>query len=159
MMDWQGYLKRYVWDDETTPYFVPVPKLSREQADNELFFFAVMLAVLFSVLTLAAITGKLPYGKSEIGAVYAFSVVVGAALLGTTRHVYAAAYCAGAPLSLMCVMFFAGFPPQTVLVDELVFLAVLLLLLRYCMRVIRITQIYATLKSRPPKNKPRRKLF
>ena len=59
----------------------------------------------------------------------------------------------------MCVMFFAGFPPQMVLVDELVFLAVLLLVLRYCMRVIRITQIYATLKSRPPKNKPRRKLF
>jgi len=38
MFKLQNFLKRYVWDPETTPYFVKVSNLSRSQADNELFF-------------------------------------------------------------------------------------------------------------------------
>ena len=45
MFKLQNFLKRYVWDPETTPYFVKVSDLSRSQADNELFFFALMAAI------------------------------------------------------------------------------------------------------------------
>jgi hypothetical protein len=49
MFKLQNFLKRYVWDPETTPYFTAISKLSRSQADNELFFFAIMSSVLFGV--------------------------------------------------------------------------------------------------------------
>ena len=58
MFKLQNFLKRYVWDPETTPYFVKVSNLSRSQADNELFFFALMAAILFGMGTFTSITGQ-----------------------------------------------------------------------------------------------------
>ena len=65
MFKLQNFLKRYVWDPETTPYFTAISKLSRSQADNELFFFAIMFSVLFGVGTFTSITGQAPYGVSR----------------------------------------------------------------------------------------------
>lgn len=31
-MDWEKHFKKYVWDDDKTPYFTPVLKLNRRQA-------------------------------------------------------------------------------------------------------------------------------
>ena len=75
MFKLQNFLKRYVWDPETTPYFVKVSNLSRSQADNELFFFALMAAILFGMGTFTSITGQAPYGVSKAAAIYCFTVV------------------------------------------------------------------------------------
>jgi hypothetical protein len=36
MMNLEKYFKKYLWDDERTPYLVPVARMTRRQADYEL---------------------------------------------------------------------------------------------------------------------------
>lgn len=159
MFDWHGLIKRYVWDDDTTPYFVPVPKLSREQAENELFLFSFLFAIFFAVISVLAFAGKLPMGPSRFGTGYAFSIVGAAVLVSTMKSRWAAVYCAGGPAAMIAVVFFFGFPEKMALPDELLFLALTLCVLRYSLRVVRIAIAFPDLPSRPPKTKPRRKLF
>lgn len=159
MFDWNGLIKRYVWDDETTPYFVPVQKLSREQADSELFFFSFLFSIFFAVLSILAFVGKLPIGPSKIATGYCFTVVAAAVFVGTIRFPWAAVYCLLAPAVIVATLFVAGFPAKMELFDQLIFLALVLAVLRYTFRVVRITMAYPNLPSRPPKSKPRRKLF
>jgi len=83
MFKLQNFLKRYVWDPETTPYFTAIAKLSRSQADSELFFFAIMASVLFGVGTFTSITGQAPYGVSKAAAIYCFTIVSAVVLVGT----------------------------------------------------------------------------
>lgn len=159
MFKLQNFLKRYVWDEETTPYFTSVAKLSRGQADNELFFFAIMASVLFGVGTFTSITGQAPYGVSTHAAIYCFTIVSAVVLVGTVKTVYAAIYAASAPLIVLGAIFFFGFPEKMALVDELVLLAVVLLILRYMWRVIMICRVYKLLPHRPVENRTRRRLF
>jgi hypothetical protein len=159
MFKLQNFLKRYVWDDETTPYFTAVSKLSRSQADSELFFFAIMMSVLFGVATFTSISGQAPYGVSNYAAIYCFMIVSAAVLVGTVKTIYAAMFTASAPLVVLGAVFFFGFPENMALVDELVLLAFLLLVLRYIWRVVTICRVYAILPHRPVENPSRRRLF
>ena len=124
MFKLQNFLKRYVWDPETTPYFTTISKLSRSQADSELFFFAIMGAVLFGVGTFTSITGQAPYGVSKVAAIYCFTIVSAVVLVGTVKTIYAAYYAGSAPLVVLGTVFFYGFPAKMVLVDELVLLVI-----------------------------------
>ncbi len=159
MFKLQNFLKRYVWDAETTPYFTDVSKLSRSQADNELFFFALMASILFGMGTFTSITGQAPYGVSKIAAIYCFTVVSAVVLVGTVKTVYAAIYAASAPLIVLGAVFIVGFPPKMELIDELVLLAILLCCVRYMWRVILICRVYSLLPKRAPENPSRRRLF
>ena len=159
MFKLQNFLKRYVWDAETTPYFTNVSKLSRSQADNELFFFALMASILFGMGTFTSITGQAPYGVSKIAAIYCFTVVSAVVLVGTVKTVYAAIYAASAPLIVLGAVFILGFPSKMELIDELVLLAILLCCIRYMWRVILICRIYSLLPKRAPENPSRRRLF
>jgi hypothetical protein len=159
MFKLQNFLKRYVWDDETTPYFTKVANLSRSQADSELFFLAIMFSVLFGVATFTSISGQAPYGVSQAAAIYCFTIVAAAVLVGTVKNVYAAIYTASAPVAVIGALLLFGFPDQMVLVDEIVLLVVDLALLRYMWRVITICRVYKILPNRAPENKTRRRLF
>ena len=159
MFKWQDFLKRYVWDDETTPYFTAVGKLSRSQADNELFFFALMSAVLFGFGTFASMTGHAPFGASKVAAIYCFTIVTAVVLVGTVKSAYAAMYAASAPVLALGAVFLFGFPEQMALIDELVLLAVMIAFFRYMWRVIRICRAYSSLPHRPVQNRQRRRLF
>ena len=155
----QNFLKRYVWDPETTPYFVSVSKLSRSQADNELFFFALMAAILFGMGTFTSATGQAPYGVSKIAAIYCFTIVSAVVLVGTVKTIYAAVYASSAPVAVLGAVFVYGFPPKMELVDELVLLAILLCCIRYMWRIILICRVYSFLPRRTPENPSRRRLF
>jgi len=48
--DWEKLVKRYVWNDERTPYFTRVANLSRRQAHYELFGYALFAGILSGVL-------------------------------------------------------------------------------------------------------------
>ena len=88
MFKLQNFLKRYVWDPETTPYFVKVSDLSRSQADNELFFFALMAAILFGMGTFTSVTGQAPYGVSKVAAIYCFTIVSAVVMVGKVTVSY-----------------------------------------------------------------------
>lgn len=159
MLKLQNFLKRYVWDEETTPYFTPVPKLSRGQADSELFFFAIMTSVLFGVGTFASLSGQAPYGVSKVGAIYCFMMVSAAVLVGSVKTVYAAIFCASAPAVVFGLLFVYGFPEKMALVDELLLLVIVMLIARYMWRVILICKVYKMLPYRASENRSRRRLF
>lgn len=139
-MNLYGFFRKYVWDEDKTPYFVPVARLSAAQARNEIFVFAVLLGMFASVIAGAALFGKAFQASAPGAALYASSVFSAAVLLAMARHPLAAAYCAGAPLAALLYFLFLGFPPNLHLADELLVVALLLGLLRYGMRITAIAR-------------------
>lgn len=141
-MNLYAYFKKYVWDENKTPYLVPVARLNRTQAKNELFACAVLLAMFTLVIAVAALLGKALHGPSPGVAFYASTVCCSAIALSATRHYLAALYCSAAPLAALLYFFFYGFPPNLHLMDELLILTLMLALLRYGMRVTAIARAY-----------------
>lgn len=137
-MDWEKQFKKYVWDDDKTPYLVPATKLDRRQASNEIYVYALFIGTLFCVLAILANTGALPHGRSFGVALYAFSMVCATVVLGFTKHPIAAWYCGLAPVAALVYFLTYGFPPGSGAVDHVVILALLVLWLRYSWRIITI---------------------
>ena len=144
-MDWYAYIKRYVWDDNKTPYFVPVARLKRSQADYELFSFTFFMGLLFAIVSIISLTENAVYGKSLTVAVYAFTVSCAALLFGVTRHVYAVYYLATAPLAALAVMatvILGDLAPDLAAIDKVVIIVINLAVLRYSLRVLAIAKAY-----------------
>lgn len=146
-MDWEKYVKKYVWDEKKTPFFLAVDKLSQAQARNELFLYAFFLATLFLVVTLGS---ALDLGTGKRGfpgwvAAYAFSVTCGAIALGQFRNFYAALYCISAPLLGMVYALSDSLHPNFAAVDKYFLLILCLLWLRYAMRVLGIVKAFPRL--------------
>ena len=141
-MDWYSYIKRYVWNDDKTPYFISVHRLNKSQANHELFSYTFFIALLFGVISLISLTDNAPHGKSYTVALYALSVACGAVLFGVTKHVYGAYYLVTAPLATLAYFFLGGFPPNLATIDKWVLVAITLGLLRYSMRVVAIAKAY-----------------
>jgi uncharacterized membrane protein len=137
-MDWEKQFRKYVWDDDKTPYFTPVAKLNRRQASNEIYVFALFLGTLFCVVAVLANTGALPHGRSFAVALYAFSVVCAAIIIAFTKHPLAAWYCGFAPVAALIYFYLFGFHPNSGAVDHVVILVLVALWLRYSWRVITI---------------------
>ncbi len=141
-MSWDKFVKRYVWDDNKTPYFVRVAKLTKVQANYEIFSYSLFLAVLFAVVSIASLSDQAPQGRSEVVSIYAFCVVCGAIVLGMTKSSAAAHVCASAPLAALLYFYLEGFPPGLGTIDKWVLVAVTLGLLGYSMRVVAMAKAY-----------------
>ena len=70
-MSWDKFVKKYVWDDNKTPYFVRVAKMTKVQARYEIFSYSLFLAVLFAVISVASLSDQAPQGRSDVVSVYA----------------------------------------------------------------------------------------
>ncbi len=158
MLDWEGLFKRYVWDDQTTPYLIPVAKLNRRQADSELLFYSLFVGILFAVVALSALSDAAPHGRSPFMTLYGFSVVCAALLLHFTKSVAAAMYLAATPLAGLVYLLFFGLGADRELGDTVIVAVILLLLLWYSLRLINLARSYPELPEgdAPP---PRRRLF
>jgi hypothetical protein len=139
-LDWEKLVRRYVWDDTRTPYFTRAAKLSPVQARHELFAYSVFTAVLFGVLALAALSPRGPHGGAAIVSIYAFSVLCAAVVLGATRHVAAALWCALSPLGALAYLALFGFHPNLGPADRIVLVAAVLAWLAYGARVVAIAR-------------------
>lgn len=139
-MDWPTLIRRYVWDEEKTPYLVGSSRLTGAQARSELFAYAFLLAILAAVVAAAALLG---YGRTGTLAVpgvalYAVSVLAAAILLGTTAPPAAAWYCATAPVALWLAALGGVFRPGMPVGERLLLAVASALWLAYAVRVIRI---------------------
>lgn len=159
MLDWENLFKRYVWDDRTTPYLVPVSRLNRQQADYEILAYSIFLGVLFGVVSITALSSSGPHGHSPNMALYAFTVTCTTVLFGYTKSYPAALYLSTAPLAGIAYLVFYGFGPDRHLIDTLLIGGVLVLLLWYSVRIIRVARIYPTLPEGGDDDTPRRRLF
>ena len=154
---WDNFLKRYVWDDDTTPYFVGVGDLTRRQARNEFFAYAVFLGFLFAVAAIITLSPQAPGGRSSGMSLFSFVMVCGAVMLATTQHHWAAVVCsAAAPGTLIWLYLFAEHPGLST-IDHTVIVIFSLLWMRYGLRVINIARSYDDMLEgeEPPRTRRR----
>ncbi len=159
MLDWESLFKRYVWDADTTPYFTPVAKLNRYQADHEVYAFCMFIGVIFAVVAVAALTDASMIGRSPIAGLYAFSVVAASIIFNYTKVVWSALWLAIAPLAGLAVVLFYGFDGERVRVDSIIVGGICVLILIYMPRLIGVARAYPDLpepETPPPR---RRRLF
>jgi hypothetical protein len=138
-VNWEKLFKRYIWDDDRTPYFVPASKMSRRQADYEVFAYTLFLGSLLVIVALAALSHA---GASEATLLYAFTMIVGTVVLGITKHAYAAYYCGAAPVVFLLGLALYGFPASLAAIDHFVLIAFALVWLRYAWRIVGIAKAY-----------------
>ena len=149
-MDWEKSFRKYVWDDQKTPYFTPVSRLTRHQADYEIHIYCLFVGILFAVGAVVCITGAGYAGRTPGSGIYAFSVVCAVILLGAGKHPYAALYCASAPFGVLLYLFIHGFHPNLGLIDHVLVFVVMALWARYSWRVIAISRAYADMPPGGP---------
>lgn len=140
--EWEKQFKRYILDDEKTPYFTPVARLSRRQARYELFAYCLLTGMLYAMAGLASISGGLPDGGALGVSLYAFSLTAAAVLLVVTRHPHAAAYCATGPVAALLYFMRYGFHANTGDGDKVLIAILLLLWMRYNFRILAIARTY-----------------
>ena len=155
-VQWDNLVKRYVWDDDTTPYLVPVARLLRRQAESELTAYAIFLGFLFGVAAVITLSPQAPGGRSAGMSLYSLSILCAAVLLGMTRHYWAALYCSTAPAGMLLGIYvFAGHTRLSP-IDELVIIVFSALWARYGLRVNAIARHYEQMPEGDPPARTRR---
>lgn len=150
MSSWEKFVKKYVWDDQKTPFLVPVGRLHRGQADKEFFLFVLFLGTPFLLILLGA-AARLQQGPNSAylaAAAYSLSVLVAVAVLAVRRHWAAATYCLTAPLAVLLYFVIYDFPPRMQAMDQTIVLVMLVAWLRYTFRVVDIARAYGRMS--PP---------
>jgi hypothetical protein len=79
--------------------------------------------------------------------IYAFAIVISAVMLGFTRHVAAAAFCATAPVAALLYFALYGFQPALGTGDRILLVVIVLLWLRYAWRTLQVVRAYPSLKD------------
>jgi hypothetical protein len=149
-MSWDKQFKKYVWDDEKTPYFTSVANLNRRQASNEIYIYTLFIGTLFCVIALLANTGALPHGRSFGVALYSFSMVCATIVLGFTKNYLAAWYCGLAPVATLLFFFVLGFRPDSSTMDHVLIFVFVALWLRYSWRIICIGKHFEDMPEPDP---------
>jgi len=143
-MDWEGLFKKYIWNEQTTPYLTAVPDLNQRQGKSEIFVYSLFLGVFFAVISLLTIgTAQVQYG-SGVG-FYSFTVICASVIFGILKSYHAALYLSAMPLVALAYLFLYGFSSERENVDTIIVAGVLLLLLRYSLRIVAVARAYPTL--------------
>ncbi len=157
--NWYTFIRKYVWNDDKTPYLIKVPDLNRSQAKSELFIYVWFLASLYGAWTLVAIAKLMPLGGLLATALtfYCLSMFLTALYLGLTKNLYAAQYSISAPLMAGLILVSDALLTQLSTLDKWVVATVCLLWLRYTFRVTAIIRAFDEMPDGPPpENKTRR---
>jgi hypothetical protein len=134
-MDWEKLFLKYIWNDQTTPYLVPLDKLNQRQGNSEILIYSLFLGVLRGG----------PDGRSLGAAYYGFSVVCAAVLFTIMKSYAAALYMSATPAVALVYIYFYGLGSQREVFDTLIVTVILLLLLRYSFRIVALARLYPDL--------------
>lgn len=148
-MNWEKLFLRYIWNDQTVPYLVPVDKLNRRQGNSEILIYSLFLGVFFALAALHALRGE-PGGASYGVAYYGFSVVCAAALFIILKSYYAALYLSATPAVALAHLYLSGLIFERETGDTVVVTAVLLLLLWYSFRIVAVARAYPDMPEVKP---------
>lgn len=148
-MNWEKMFLRYVWNDQTTPYLVPLDKLNRRQGNSEILIYSLFIGVFFAVVSLIALSGG-PEGRSVGVSTYGFTVVCAAALFIILKSYSAALYLSATPLVALAYVFLYGLGSERALFDTVIVTVILLLLLRYSFRIVALARLYPSLPDPEP---------
>ena len=151
-MDLQDFVKKYVWDDEKTPYFRSVKRLTRKQANNELYVYACFLILIFLAGELVAISRWTNGGETAavLIAVYSSAIIFGALSMWRGKSLWGAWLCLTAPVTAFVSFYFDGLQAELETIDKYFLIIFCLLWLRYAVRVLSIVRNYGNM----PQGKP-----
>jgi hypothetical protein len=154
---WEKFTRRYVWDEQKTPFFVAVRNLNQGQARSEIFLFALFLATPFAFFLLGAVSHVMRTGAYAYlpVAMYAASVLAATGALCAWRSLPAALYCATAPLAVMLYFIVTGHGATLATVNHVAVLIALAACAGYTVRIVAIARAYAGMPE-PPDLPPRR---
>lgn len=141
-LDWYKYVRRYFWDDETTPYLIPVERLHRRQADHEILAYVVFVSLLYGAAMLLTMSGRAAYADSFGVSLYAFIVVCVSLVFAVTRHYLAASACVLAPVGGLVFSLSFDTDPDLGNWDRVLLVVFCLVWLRYSMRLMHIAKRY-----------------
>ena len=147
----EKFLKRYVWDEEKTPYFTPASKLNKRQASYESLAYAVFAGSLFTAVGLISMSGAGEQGREVGPALFSFSFVCAAIIFGMTRHYISALWLSTAPIAAITYFIFYGLKPKWAVIDQVVVLAFVGVWILYSLRVVAIGRHYENMPEVPPK--------
>lgn len=141
-MGWPDLVRKYVWDEEKTPYLVPADRLTPAQARSELRAYALLLGILGAAVALLGASGSpRAGGLGALGvALYGLSLAAAAVVLARRRHRWAARYCATAPVAVLAGALAGALRPDMTPGERLALALFGALWLRYAVRVVRITR-------------------
>ncbi len=142
-MEWEKLFRRYDWNDRTTPYLTPSDKLNPDQAKSEDLFYCLFHAILFGVITIAALGGS--DAQSMVVAYYSFSVVCAAVLFMMMKSYPAALYLSATPLVAIVYVLIFRYGSGAGSIDTIFVLCVLALFLRYSFRIVSVARNYPDL--------------
>lgn len=110
MIIWEKYVKKYVWDDDKTPYFIPASKLMRDQADKEIFLYCFFLVIPTALVIVAFMSAlyRGDFNNLALG-VYGASILGCAAYLKIQKSTSAALFAISAPVVLLLHFAVNGF--------------------------------------------------
>ncbi|MDA0662677.1 MAG: hypothetical protein O3B08_07565 [Proteobacteria bacterium] len=154
MIEWHKYVKKYCWDSDKTPYFVPVSQLKRDQADKELFLYSFILAAPATLYLTSFVVNLFRSGQVAglAIAMYASSLFVCAIVVHVWKSPGAALYSLSAPIVLSLYFLIEGFPERSHAVDFAVMVAIAVVIiavwLYYARRLLSITRAYPSLPTR-----------
>jgi ribose/xylose/arabinose/galactoside ABC-type transport system permease subunit len=156
LSSWEKYVKKYVWDEDRTPFLISIDRLNRGQADKEIFIFVVFLGIPFALIALAATAQIVKAGIwLYLGLViYAATILAAVVVLNANKNWLAALYCITAPLVILLFFVANGFSPNQGLVDHTIILILLVSWMRYTVRVVQMAKAYANLPEPPPPAPP-----
>ena len=141
-MNWFANVGKYLWSRETTPYFTAPKAMTRVQARHEVFAYAVLLGSIFAIVgvagAIAAIQNPAPVTLLWTGVCAV--VLWGCFLLPRLRGMVAAWIVAAAPAALLILFALSGFGPQSTRADQVLLVVIVLILLRYGWRIVRIVR-------------------
>ena len=148
-LEWYKFVRRYFWDDETTPYLVPVAKLHRGQARHEIFAYVLFVSILYGAVMLLTMGASSPFANSFGASLYAFVVVCVALTLGVTRNPFAAGACVLAPVGGLVFSLSFDVHPDLGAWDRVLLVGFSLVWLRYSMRLMSIAKRYPEMPPAP----------
>lgn len=154
-MDWDKLFQRYVWNSQTMPYLTAPDDLNRRQAHSEILFYCLFHGVLFGVVALAALRGDAS-GPNYGGAYYSFSVVCAAVIFGIMKSYPAVLYLSATPLVGLAYVGIYRLGADKTFVDTILVIGLLLLLLRYSLRIVAVARAYPTTPEVEPEDPFRR---
>ena len=148
-MDWEKLFLRYIWNDQTVPYLVPVSKLNRRQGNSEILIYSLFIGVFFAIAGMHALRGdpgEISYGI----AYYSFSVVCAAALFVILKSYYSALYLSATPIVALAHLFFGNISAERESGDTVIVVIILSLLLWYSFRIVAVARAYPHMPEYKP---------
>ena len=148
-MLWFSNVNKYVWNRERTPYFTAPEELSEVQAKHELFAYTVLLGSVFGVVALGGLIATLrDPALPQILWLFCGGIVLWACVgLVRTFDPLAAWTVALAPASILAQTIQSAIQAGALGPDRILIIAVVLVLLRYGWRVIRIARCQRVAKG------------